>query len=150
MHAPLTLTSLTLPLCPTAPTTPQKAKKSARQKRQKEAEKAEQLGEEPVRKAPRTIENTREKDETMVQPDDAEVQADEQQDEFAGARCSWPLACLCRWNRTRRAGRTSLWCGRARGRARGLQQRVGCGSGRTCGAPPPRHSRELHQQGPVV
>ncbi len=69
----------------------QKAKKVARVRRQKEAEKAEQLGQEPVRKVPRTIENTREKDETMVQPDDEEVIADEQQDEFAGARCSWPL-----------------------------------------------------------
>ncbi len=67
----------------------QKAKKATRIKRQKEAEKeAEQLGQEPVRKVPRTIENTREKDETTVQPDDQEVIADEQQDEFAGARCS--------------------------------------------------------------
>jgi len=31
-----------------------------------------------------TIESTREKDETMVAVDDAEVQADEAQDEFAG------------------------------------------------------------------
>lgn len=31
-----------------------------------------------------TIENTREKDETVVAVDDAEVQADEAQDEFAG------------------------------------------------------------------
>ncbi len=32
-----------------------------------------------------TIESTREKDETMVALDDAEVQADEAQDEFAGS-----------------------------------------------------------------
>lgn len=31
-----------------------------------------------------TIENTREKDETVVAADDEEVQADEAQDEFAG------------------------------------------------------------------
>ena len=31
-----------------------------------------------------TIENTREKDETMVAADDDEVVADEEQDEFAG------------------------------------------------------------------
>ena len=31
-----------------------------------------------------TIESTREKDETMVSLDDAEVEADEAQDEFAG------------------------------------------------------------------
>ncbi len=31
-----------------------------------------------------TLENTREKDVTMVQPDDEEVLADEEQDEFAG------------------------------------------------------------------
>lgn len=39
----------------------------------------------PPRAAPQTIENTREKDETMVQADDEEVAADEEQDEFAGA-----------------------------------------------------------------
>ena len=32
-----------------------------------------------------TIESTREKDETIVSIDDAEVQADEAQDEFAGS-----------------------------------------------------------------
>ena len=31
-----------------------------------------------------TIENTREKDVTMIAPDDAEVDADDAQDEFAG------------------------------------------------------------------
>lgn len=34
--------------------------------------------------SPQTIENTREKDETMVAADDDEVVADEDQDEFAG------------------------------------------------------------------
>ena len=33
---------------------------------------------------PQTIENTREKDETMVAEDDDEVIADEEEDEFAG------------------------------------------------------------------
>jgi len=35
-----------------------------------------------------TIENTREADVTMVQPDDEEVAAEEDQDEFAGAGAS--------------------------------------------------------------
>lgn len=33
-----------------------------------------------------TIENTREKDETIIAPDDAEVQEEEADDEFAGRR----------------------------------------------------------------
>lgn len=61
-----------------------KAKKAERLKRRKEDEKATQLGlEPPPRKQQKTIENTREADETMVQPDDEEVAADEEQDEFA-------------------------------------------------------------------
>lgn len=37
-----------------------------------------------------TIENTREKDETLVNPDDEEVLADEADDEFAGqCKASW-------------------------------------------------------------
>ena len=35
-----------------------------------------------------TIENTREKDETLVQPEDEEVIADEAEDEFAGLHCN--------------------------------------------------------------
>ncbi|PRW33197.1 Ribosome production factor 1 [Chlorella sorokiniana] len=59
-------------------------KKKARKARQKEEARAEELGIEPPPKAvPKTIENQRVKDETMVQPDDAEVAADEDQDEFA-------------------------------------------------------------------
>lgn len=61
-----------------------KAKKKERAKRAAEVARAEELGLEPPPKpVPKTIENTREKDETMVQPDDAEVAADEDQDEFA-------------------------------------------------------------------
>mmetsp|Transcript_6379 Transcript_6379/g.17852 ORF Transcript_6379/g.17852 Transcript_6379/m.17852 type:complete len:365 (-) Transcript_6379:419-1513(-) len=61
-----------------------KLKREARQKRQKEADKAEEEGvEPPPKQIPRTLENTREKDETMVQPDDEEVAADEATDEFA-------------------------------------------------------------------
>lgn len=89
-----------------------KAKKQDRLKRRKEEEKAIQLGlEPPPRKLQKTIENTREKDETMVQPDDEEVAADEDEDEFAehfrnGKQASQdpsayhlasnPMACLMR------------------------------------------------------
>lgn len=52
--------------------------------------------------APQTLENTREKDETMVAADDEEVAADEAQDEFAGESLSMTqlhecerLATLC-------------------------------------------------------
>ena len=52
----------------------EKEQKKERKKRQKEAE---ELGEEAApRKAQRTLDNTREPDETVVQPDDAEVAAD--------------------------------------------------------------------------
>mmetsp|Transcript_33366 Transcript_33366/g.73774 ORF Transcript_33366/g.73774 Transcript_33366/m.73774 type:complete len:347 (+) Transcript_33366:113-1153(+) len=61
-----------------------KKKKAERLKRQKEEEKAVRSGlEPPPKKIPKTIENTREKDETMVVGDDEEVEADEEQDEFA-------------------------------------------------------------------
>ena len=43
-----------------------------------------------------TIESTREKDETVVSLDDAEVQADEMQDEFTGTRHTFvicPMIC---------------------------------------------------------
>ncbi|XP_050042362.3 ribosome production factor 1 isoform X2 [Dermacentor andersoni] len=59
----------------------QKLKKQAQKKRRKEAE---ALGENaPPKQAPRTIENTREPDDTMVQADDEEVQLDEAMDEMA-------------------------------------------------------------------
>lgn len=61
----------------------EKEKRKSRARRQKEASAAESLGQEPARKRPRTIENTREADETLVQPGDADVAAEEQQDEFA-------------------------------------------------------------------
>ena len=49
----------------------EKEQKKERKKRQKEAE---ELGEEAApRKAQRTLDNTREPDETVVQPDDAET-----------------------------------------------------------------------------
>ncbi len=37
-----------------------------------------------------TIENTRERDVTMIAPEDAEVEADDDQDEFASALLSAP------------------------------------------------------------
>ncbi|KAH9367143.1 hypothetical protein HPB48_011001 [Haemaphysalis longicornis] len=56
-------------------------KRQAQKKRRKEAE---ALGENaPPKQTPRTIENTREPDDTMVQPDDEEVQLDEAMDEMA-------------------------------------------------------------------
>jgi len=56
-------------------------KKKLRLKRQKEAE---ALGEEaPPKKVPRTLDNTREADETTVQPEDEEVKGDEAIDEFS-------------------------------------------------------------------
>lgn len=56
-----------------------KLKKEVRKKKQKEAEKAEQLGlEAPPKQIPRTIENTREADDTMVDPQDDEVEVSEQ------------------------------------------------------------------------
>ncbi|GAB4823717.1 hypothetical protein N2152v2_010763 [Parachlorella kessleri] len=61
-----------------------KKKKAERKKREKELARAEDLGlEPPLKKVPKTIENTREADVTMVQPDDEEVAAEEDQDEFA-------------------------------------------------------------------
>lgn len=61
-----------------------KAKKQKREKAKKAEEKALELGQDlPPKKIPKTLENTREKDETMVQPGDEEVEAEEHQDEFA-------------------------------------------------------------------
>eukprot|EP01135_Chromosphaera_perkinsii_P003558 Nk52_evm16s248 gene=Nk52_evmTU16s248 len=58
-----------------------KEKKASRQKRKREEE---QLGDAaPPKQIPRTIENTREFDETVVDPEDEEVQIDEESDEFA-------------------------------------------------------------------
>ncbi|KAK3285637.1 Ribosome production factor 1 [Cymbomonas tetramitiformis] len=55
-----------------------------REKRAKVAAEAIELGQlPPPKQIPRTIENTREKDVTMVEPGDEEVLADEAQDEFA-------------------------------------------------------------------
>ena len=61
-----------------------KKKKLDRKKRQKEVAKAEELGlAPPVRQIPKTIENQRIKDITAVDPEDEEVAADEEFDEFA-------------------------------------------------------------------
>jgi ribosome production factor 1 len=58
-----------------------KAKRQARDQRKKEAER---LGlDAPPKKVPRTLESTREPDETMVDPADEEVQRDIAADEFA-------------------------------------------------------------------
>lgn len=58
-----------------------KLKKKLREERVAEVE---ALGEAaPPKQIPRTIENTREVDDTMVQPDDEEVAGDEADDEFA-------------------------------------------------------------------
>jgi len=58
-----------------------KLKKKLKLKRKKETQ---ALGEDaPAPKVPRTLDNTREADETVVKPEDEEVKADEQHDEFA-------------------------------------------------------------------
>jgi len=58
-----------------------KLKKSLKLERIKEVE---ALGEEaPPKQVPRTIDNSREVDETLVQPDDEEIIGDERDDEFA-------------------------------------------------------------------
>eukprot|EP00249_Psilotum_nudum_P016508 c25856_g3_i3 orf=1159-2232(-) len=64
-------------------------KKLVKQKRLKARDAAEkravELGEAPpLRKVPRTIENTRELDETLAHPDDDELYADDAADEFSG------------------------------------------------------------------
>ena len=56
------------------------ARKEAKLKRVKEAE---ELGQEVVKQAPKTLENTRELEPTMVLAEDPEVMADEADDEFA-------------------------------------------------------------------
>eukprot|EP00939_MAST-03C_sp_MAST-3C-sp1_P002603 g2603.t1 len=58
-----------------------KAKKERREKRKREEE---ELGDKaPPRQVPRTLDNTREADETVVGPEDAEVLEDEETDEFS-------------------------------------------------------------------
>ncbi|CAI5483988.1 unnamed protein product [Closterium sp. Yama58-4] len=62
----------------------EKGKKQRLKRRRQEEERAVALGEAaPPRKAARTIDSTREVDETIAQPDDDELHADEAQDEFA-------------------------------------------------------------------
>ncbi|GAQ92210.1 Ribosomal RNA processing Brix domain protein [Klebsormidium nitens] len=78
-----------------------KEKKQRVLKRKKEEEAAVALGEAPPpKKIPRTIEGTREVDDTLVRPDDQELQAEEAQDEFSGhfARAVAPkvLVTTCR------------------------------------------------------
>lgn len=59
-------------------------KKAEKRQRQKELERdGGELGEAPERKKPRTLENTREEEPTMVGADDTEVFGDEADDEFA-------------------------------------------------------------------
>jgi len=61
----------------------EKRKLKLKEKKRKKKE-AEELGDEaPPKQIPRTIENTRVYDETMVDPDDEEVAADEANDEIA-------------------------------------------------------------------
>eukprot|EP01116_Phalansterium_solitarium_P023613 TRINITY_DN8375_c0_g1_i2.p1 TRINITY_DN8375_c0_g1~~TRINITY_DN8375_c0_g1_i2.p1 ORF type:complete len:255 (-),score=127.58 TRINITY_DN8375_c0_g1_i2:651-1415(-) len=64
----------------------QKARRATekRKERAKRKKEEEELGDEaPAKKVPRTLDNTREADETVVTPDDAEALADEAADEFA-------------------------------------------------------------------
>jgi len=59
-------------------------KTEKRKRREKRKREQELLGDEaPPAKQQRTLENTREKDETIVQPDDTEVVEDEAMDEFS-------------------------------------------------------------------
>jgi ribosome production factor 1 len=60
-------------------------KKEKRQSRIQRTKEAEELGEDAgrVKNTPRTLENAREIEPTMVQPNDAEVMGDEANDEFA-------------------------------------------------------------------
>eukprot|EP00299_Pterocystis_sp_00344_P011427 c5330_g1_i1.p1 GENE.c5330_g1_i1~~c5330_g1_i1.p1 ORF type:complete len:297 (+),score=34.69 c5330_g1_i1:101-991(+) len=59
-------------------------KKEKKEKREQRKKEAEALGDEaPPKQIPKTLDNTREHDETVVQPDDEEVQAEESKDEFA-------------------------------------------------------------------
>ncbi|XP_064477611.1 ribosome production factor 1-like [Ornithodoros turicata] len=59
----------------------QKVKRTAQKKRRKEAERLGDAA--PPKQVPKTIESTREPDDTMVDPEDEEVQLDEAMDEMA-------------------------------------------------------------------
>lgn len=62
----------------------QQKKKLKKKLREERVAEVEALGEAaPPKQIPKTIENTRELDETLVQPDDEEIAGDEQDDEFA-------------------------------------------------------------------
>jgi ribosome production factor 1 len=69
--------------CLLRPILVQKAQKKGQEKRQRELTKAEELGIVPVRKVPRTLENTREQDVTTVVEGDEDVEVENEQDEFA-------------------------------------------------------------------
>lgn len=59
-------------------------KKQKKERRLKRLKEVEELGADaPARQTPRTIENTREAEVSMIQPDDEEVIGDEAEDEFA-------------------------------------------------------------------
>lgn len=57
-------------------------KKKQKSKRRRDKKEAEARGEEVVREVPRTIESMREPDETIVPPEDSEIEEDEAMDEF--------------------------------------------------------------------
>jgi ribosome production factor 1 len=62
----------------------QQKKKLKKKLREERVAEVEALGEAaPPKQIPRTIENTRELDETVVKPDDDEIAGDEKDDEFA-------------------------------------------------------------------
>jgi ribosome production factor 1 len=61
----------------------QKESKKARERRRKEDAKAEALGKTPVKRIPKTLENTREDDVTFVKAGDEDIAIEEDQDEFA-------------------------------------------------------------------
>ena len=74
-----------------------KAEKSKVKKRQRDerAKQEEELGAlAPPRQIPRTIENTRVKDETMIQGVDDEIAADEKDDEFSQIFNN-TVVCIC-------------------------------------------------------
>lgn len=59
-----------------------KANDGKKERKRLRAMEIEKLGEDVVKKAPKTLDNTREKDETIVSVDDNEICKDEMQDEF--------------------------------------------------------------------
>ncbi|XP_015909221.2 ribosome production factor 1 [Parasteatoda tepidariorum] len=60
-----------------------KEKLKFKKAKKKQIRKAREAGEDVPKQVPRTLENTREPDETMVDPEDQEVQIDQNIDEFA-------------------------------------------------------------------